>query len=53
MKMTFKFILTSFALILMTMTFSACNTVKGFGQDMQQGGENLQKAAVDDQHKSS
>ena len=53
MKMTFKFILTGFALILMTMTFSACNTVKGFGQDMQQGGQNLQKAATDEQHKSS
>jgi predicted small secreted protein len=28
---------------------SGCNTVKGFGQDMQQGGQELQSAAQKDQ----
>ena len=44
MKTIFKLILSSVILI----NLPACNTVKGFGQDMQQGGQELQKAATDD-----
>jgi predicted small secreted protein len=29
---------------------TGCNTVKGFGQDMQAGGQELQRAAVQNQN---
>lgn len=41
MKLIFKLILTAAVLV----NLVACNTVKGFGEDMQQGGQQLQKAA--------
>ena len=43
MQMIFKLMLTS----IIFFSIAACNTVKGFGQDMQQGGQELQKAATD------
>ena len=47
-----KKLLTSVVLILIGTALAACNTVKGFGQDMQQGGQELQKAANDQQKHS-
>lgn len=35
------------ALILTTIFLSGCNTVQGFGKDLQQGGQSLQQAAKD------
>jgi predicted small secreted protein len=40
---TMKIILTSFALLL-TMTLTGCNTVKGMGQDIQKAGESIESA---------
>ena len=34
-----------FVLVLACITLSACNTVKGFGQDVQKAGEKLEDAA--------
>jgi predicted small secreted protein len=42
MQMICKLILTTAIVFGIT----ACNTVKGFGEDMQQGGQELQKAAT-------
>ena len=39
-----KIFLTTFAL-LATLCLSACNTVEGFGRDMQQGGKSIEHAA--------
>jgi predicted small secreted protein len=30
------------------LVLSGCNTVNGFGQDLQAGGQSIQKAAADD-----
>jgi entericidin A len=43
-----KLIVIAFTLFAPMLT-SACNTVEGFGQDMQKGGESVEKSA--DQHK--
>ncbi len=48
--MKIKFILIgciTALVIVLTMALSGCNTVQGFGKDMQQGGQDLQKAASD------
>ncbi len=34
-------------LLASTFVLTGCNTAKGFGEDMQQGGEAIQKAAHD------
>jgi entericidin B len=47
MKTLLKTLLLSFAIITVTSSLNACNTVKGFGQDMSAGGHSLQKAADD------
>jgi predicted small secreted protein len=44
-----KLILTCL-MIVSGVLLTGCNTVKGFGQDMQQGGQELQKAATDNGH---
>lgn len=36
-----------FALIVSTCLITGCNTAKGFGQDMQAGGQAIEKAAHD------
>jgi len=36
-----------FVLIASTCLITGCNTAKGFGQDMQEGGQAIQKAAND------
>lgn len=36
------------SLVVVGLCLSACNTVKGFGQDLQQGGQALQKSASQD-----
>ena len=33
--------------LLMTLSVAACNTMEGAGQDIQQGGQNLERAADD------
>jgi predicted small secreted protein len=49
-KLNFKSTLVSSLLIAATsFLLCSCNTVKGFGQDMQQGGQALQQAAVKNQ----
>lgn len=35
------------ALLASTFLLTGCNTAKGFGQDMQEGGQAIQKAAHD------
>lgn len=35
------------AAIAVTLTLSACNTIEGAGQDIQQGGHSIEKAAED------
>ncbi|MBI1327895.1 MAG: entericidin A/B family lipoprotein [Alphaproteobacteria bacterium] len=34
-------------LVLSVLSLSACNTVEGFGRDMQQGGKSLERSAQD------
>jgi predicted small secreted protein len=49
-KLNFKPTLVYSLLITATsLLLCSCNTVKGFGQDMQQGGAALQQAAVKNQ----
>jgi predicted small secreted protein len=40
------------AIVLAAFTFSACNTVAGFGKDVERGGEKLQDTARDVQKKN-
>lgn len=40
-------ILSLSALLLSTLTLSACNTVEGAGRDVERAGENIQDAASD------
>jgi predicted small secreted protein len=40
-------ILAMLALALTTVAMTACNTTKGFGEDLQSGGENLADEAKD------
>lgn len=35
---------TLFALIVVTLTLTACNTVNGVGKDLEKGGEAVQKS---------
>lgn len=47
MKTIKAIMLPAITLLLGMSLLSACNTVQGFGKDMQQGGQQLQKAAND------
>jgi len=47
MKTIKAIMIPAMTILLGVSMLSACNTVKGFGQDMQQGGQELQKAAND------
>jgi predicted small secreted protein len=40
-------ILALLALVLASVAMTACNTTKGFGEDLQSGGENLSDEARD------
>lgn len=44
MKKTFMLILSAVAIVT---SLSACNTVKGFGKDVERGGETIQKGSDD------
>lgn len=46
-----KKIISIACLLAMSMGLTACNTFKGFGQDVQRGGEKVQDAATDAQKK--
>lgn len=46
MKTKLKILVVSFALI-SAMFLNGCQTVKGFGEDVQSGGQAIQKAATD------
>lgn len=46
MKTKFKTIVVAFTLI-SALILSGCQTAKGFGEDMEQGGKAIQKAATD------
>jgi len=39
------------SLIVMTVSLSACNTMRGFGKDVERGGERVQDAATGTQNK--
>ncbi|HBC71665.1 MAG TPA: hypothetical protein DCZ38_02640 [Coxiellaceae bacterium] len=45
MKIKLKICAAAFALI-SALLLSGCHTIEGFGQDMERGGQNLQKAAT-------
>ena len=45
MKIIFKAIIIGLLLTQLCIFLSACNTVAGFGKDMQEGGQELQSAA--------
>jgi predicted small secreted protein len=47
MKTNITKILALLALALSTVAMTACNTTKGFGEDLQSGGENLSDEARD------
>ena len=38
-------------LLLLSVVLTACNTMRGFGQDVQRGGEKVEGAASDSQKK--
>lgn len=46
-----KKLLAVLAAMMLTASLSACNTVKGFGKDVQRGGEDLQKSSDNVQNK--
>lgn len=39
------------SLIVLTMSLAACNTMRGFGKDVERGGERVQDAATGTQNK--
>lgn len=47
-----KFI-TIMTVLIVTLGFSACNTMKGVGKDVERGGEKVQDAAQDTQNQQS
>ncbi len=47
MKKITLMMIPAITVLLSVSMLSACNTVQGFGKDMQQGGQELQKAAND------
>ena len=46
-----KKIISIMCILSISMGLSACNTFKGFGQDVERGGEKVQDAASDAQRK--
>ncbi|GGB95235.1 hypothetical protein GCM10007205_00600 [Oxalicibacterium flavum] len=46
-----KKIISLLCVVAMTAGLSACNTFKGFGKDVERGGEKVQDAATDAQRK--
>jgi predicted small secreted protein len=38
-------VVAAFLTMMVSVSLSGCNTAKGFGQDMQAGGQEIQKAA--------
>lgn len=47
MKIKFKLVAVSFTLI-SVLLLSGCNTTRGFGQDIEHGGQAIQNAATTD-----
>jgi predicted small secreted protein len=45
-----KKIVSVISLLVIVLGLAACNTMKGFGQDVERGGEKVQGAASDAQH---
>jgi entericidin B len=46
-----KKIVSALSILVVSFGLTACNTMKGFGKDVERGGEKVQGAATDSQQK--